>query len=186
MRTYLFPLLLCCACSNSASTTSAPNTKSPADGANVMGASDSPAAPTPKPTKGELITTASGLKYKVLRAGGEEKPIIGQRVSVHYTGRFEDGKVFDSSVLQQRPPLVFPVGTRRVIKGWDEALLGMGLGEKRLLTIPPHLAYGAEGHPGGIPPNATLIFEIELVGLLEKPGQFKAPQKTQTAPSSKP
>lgn len=184
MQKYLFTALLCCACSNSAKTT--PNAKLAADGAGAMGAADSPVAPQPKPAKGELVTTPSGLQYKVLRAGGEEKPVIGQRISVHYTGRLEDGTVFDSSVLQQRPPLVFPVGVRRVIKGWDEALLGMGLGEKRLLTIPPHLAYGAKGFPGAIPPNATLIFEVELVGLLEKPGQVNAPKNLQTGPSSKP
>ena len=154
---------------------------------------ETPNSPTPvaaKTVKGDEVTTPSGLKYRVLRAGLDEKPVRGQRVSVHYTGRFEDGRVFDSSVLQKRPPLAFPVGVRKVIKGWDEALMDMGLGEKRLLTIPPHLAYGENGFPGAIPPNATLIFEVELVGLLEKPASAPsapdAPKKPQVEASQEP
>ncbi len=145
-------------------------------------------AATAKPNT-KQVTTPTGLKYEILRKGLSEKPVRGQRVSVHYTGRFEDGRVFDSSVLKKRPPFVVPVGMGKVIKGWDEALLDMGLGEKRKLTIPPHLAYGAAGYPGVIPPNATLIFEVELVGLLEAPAgtaiPAKAPNPT-TEPSQEP
>ena len=129
------------------------------------------------------ITTETGLKYIILRAGLDEKPVRGQRVSVHYTGRFTDGRVFDSSVLQNRPPLVVPVGMGRVIKGWDEALLSMGLGEKRRLTIPPHLAYGDKGFGTLIAPNTTLVFEIEMVGLLERPSGQPMQPPTTTAPT---
>ena len=135
-------------------------------------------------TQAQEITTESGLKYTVLKKGLDEKPVPGQRVSVHYTGRFTDGRVFDSSVLQNRSPLVFAVGTGRVIKGWDEALLGMGLGEKRRLTIPPHLAYGEKGFSTLIAPNTTLVFEIELVGLLEQPPGQPGTAKTTPAPAS--
>ncbi len=144
--------------------------------------SQSPQPTAPKKADPKEVTTASGLRYVVLRAGLDEKPVRGQKISVHYTGRFEDGRVFDSSVLQNRPPLVFPVGVRRVIQGWDEALLDMGLGEKRRLTIPPHLAYGKKGFSTLIPPNTTLIFEVELIGLLEKPPEAaKNPIKTSPA-----
>ena len=135
-------------------------------------------------TKAQEITTESGLKYTVLKKGLDEKPVRGQRVSVHYTGRFTDGRVFDSSVLQNRAPLVFAVGTGRVIRGWDEALLGMGLGEKRRLTIPPHLAYGDKGFSTLIAPNTTLVFEIELVGLLERPPGQTDGSKTTPTPAS--
>ena len=149
----------------------------------------SPAPVVPKVVKGDEVTTASGLKYRVLRAGLDEKPVRGQKISVHYTGRFRDGRVFDSSVLENQPPLVFRVGMRKVIKGWDEALLDMGLGEKRLLTIPPHLAYGEKGYPKAIPPNTTLIFEVELVGLLDKlpsAPAASAPPKPQVEASQEP
>ena len=147
-----------------------------------------PTSPTAKPqlpaSKNE-ITTASGLKYRVLKEGTAAKPVRGQKISVHYTGRLENGKVFDSSVLQERPPLQFPVGVGRVIKGWDEALLDMRLGEKRLLTIPSHLAYGARSIPNLIPAHSTLIFEVELVGLLEMPRGMKAQPAANTAPKTK-
>jgi len=150
--------------------------------------SPTPSRPMPKPSG--LMTTPSGLQYEILKAGLSEKPTVGQRVSVHYTGRFEDGKVFDSSVLQNRSPLTFPVGVGRVIKGWDEALLTMTLGEKRRLIIPPHLAYGKKGFGNVIPPDSTLFFEVELVGLLELPSQLKggaaapAQRPTEAKPSA--
>jgi len=91
-------------------------------------------------------------------AGAEAK--AGDTVSVHYTGKFENGTVFDTSV--GRAPISFVLGTGAVIPGWDQGLLGMKAGGKRLLIIPPSLAYGSSGY-GPIPPNSTLIFEVELV-----------------------
>jgi peptidylprolyl isomerase len=107
-------------------------------------------------------TTDSGLMYEVVTKGsGDSKPSPGDTVSAHYTGMFLDGSKFDSSV-DRGDPIRFPVGTGRVIKGWDEALLDMTKGEKRILIIPPQLAYGARGR-GPIPPNSTLVFEVELL-----------------------
>jgi len=107
-------------------------------------------------------TTASGLMYQVETKGsGTVKPRPGDTVTAHYTGMFLDGRKFDSS-LDRGEPIRFPVGTGRVIKGWDEALLDMTKGEKRILIIPPQLAYGPPGR-GPIPPNATLVFEVELL-----------------------
>ncbi|MEE8290494.1 MAG: peptidylprolyl isomerase [Candidatus Tectomicrobia bacterium] len=111
---------------------------------------------------GKLHTTASGLRYIVLTKGSGPKPTKGTRIQVHYTGKLLDGKVFDSSVRRGKP-FAFNVGAGRVIKGWDEALLDMRKGGKRLLIIPSHLAYGDRGSPPIIPPKATLIFEVELV-----------------------
>jgi peptidyl-prolyl cis-trans isomerase A (cyclophilin A) len=110
----------------------------------------------------EMVTTASGLRYIVTTEGRGNKPSRGTQVSAHYTGRLVDGTVFDSSV-QRGQPLRFAVGIGRVIPGWDEALTDMRKGEKRILVIPPNLAYGERGAGGTIPPNATLIFEVELV-----------------------
>ena len=110
----------------------------------------------------KAVTTDSGLMYEVIQEGsGTEKPSTGDNVSAHYTGMFMDGRKFDSSV-DRGQPIQFPVGTGRVIKGWDEALLDMKKGEKRILIIPPDLAYGPKGR-GPIPPNSTLVFEVELV-----------------------
>jgi len=107
-------------------------------------------------------TTASGLMYEVVAEGGSDvKPRPGNMVSAHYTGMFLDGRKFDSSV-DRGEPIRFPVGTGRVIKGWDEALLDMTKGEKRILIIPPDLAYGSQGR-GPIPANSTLVFEVELL-----------------------
>jgi len=106
------------------------------------------------------IRTSSGLMYIILKEGSGETPTSGSLVEVHYTGRLLDGTKFDSSV-DRGQRFLFVVGTGRVIKGWDEALLSMKKGEKRVLIIPPGLAYGDKGM-GTIPPNATLIFEVEL------------------------
>lgn len=110
------------------------------------------------------VTTATGLKVVDLKVGTGDSPKSGQGVSVHYTGWLEDGTKFDSSV-DRGEPFVFVIGTGRVIKGWDEGVMTMKVGGKRKLTIPPGLAYGKEG-VGPIPPDATLIFEVELLEIL--------------------
>ncbi len=108
----------------------------------------------------KLATTKSGLQYQVLKPGSGAKPARGATVTVTYEGRFLDGKVFDASAKGQ--PASFRIG--EVIEGWNEALLDMKKGEKRLLVIPPELGYGERGYPGAIPPNSFLVFEVELLG----------------------
>lgn len=109
----------------------------------------------------DAITTDTGLKYVVTAEGSGETPASGTMVKVHYTGKLLDGTTFDSSV-DRGAPIDFPVGEGRVIKGWDEALLTMKKGEKRTLIIPSDLGYGPSGR-GPIPPNATMIFDVELI-----------------------
>lgn len=115
-----------------------------------------------------LITRPSGLSFQILDHGtGETTPKPGQRVSVHYTGWLDEGngipgKKFDSSV-DRGAPFTFVIGRNQVIKGWDEGLLEMKVGEKRRLIIPSALGYGPSGYPGAIPGNATLIFDVELL-----------------------
>lgn len=106
--------------------------------------------------------TPSGLKYVDLAVGQGDTAKKGDLVVVHYTGWLTDGKKFDSSV-DRRDPFSFNLGAGRVIKGWDEGVQGMKVGGKRKLTIPPDLGYGARGAGGVIPPNATLVFDVELL-----------------------
>jgi peptidylprolyl isomerase len=108
--------------------------------------------------------TESGLYYKITRPGTGAQPKRGQTILAHYEGRLVDGRVFDSSYARKQP-LEFAVGIGQVIPGWDEGLLSMKVGEKRTLIIPPQLGYGARGAGGVIPPNAWLIFDVELVDL---------------------
>jgi FKBP-type peptidyl-prolyl cis-trans isomerase len=111
------------------------------------------------------MKTDSGLEYIETLAGTGAQAVAGKTVSVHYTGKLQNGKVFDSS-YNRGTPLDFPLGAGRVIKGWDEGIALMKVGGKAQLIIPPDLAYGARGAGGGlIPPNATLIFDVELVGV---------------------
>ena len=111
----------------------------------------------------EPITTPSGLQYTVTQPGNGAEAKAGQTVSVHYTGTLDDGKQFDSS--RGRGPFSFPLGAGRVIKGWDEGVAGMKVGEHRRLLIPAELGYGSRGAGGVIPPNARLTFEVELLGV---------------------
>lgn len=130
-------------------------------------ATTKPAASTTSPTKvtGPGVKTDSGLQYWEIRVGNGATAKEGSRVRVHYTGWLTNGKKFDSSVDAGRP-FDFTIGNGEVIKGWEEGVAGMRVGGKRQLRIPPSLGYGADGTPGGpIPPNATLIFDVQLLAV---------------------
>jgi FKBP-type peptidyl-prolyl cis-trans isomerase FkpA len=109
-------------------------------------------------------TTSSGLIIEEITLGDGDEATAGQNVTVHYTGWLTDGKKFDSS-KDRDDPFEFPLGGGRVIQGWDEGVHGMKVGGTRKLTIPPNLGYGARGAGGVIPPNASLVFEVELLGV---------------------
>ncbi|MBW4642960.1 MAG: FKBP-type peptidyl-prolyl cis-trans isomerase [Goleter apudmare HA4340-LM2] len=113
-------------------------------------------------SEAKVVTTPSGLKYIELAEGTGATPQTGQTVVVHYTGTLEDGTKFDSS-RDRKSPFSFKIGVGQVIKGWDEGLSTMKIGDRRQLIIPPELGYGARGAGGVIPPNATLIFDVELL-----------------------
>ena len=109
-------------------------------------------------------TTASGLKYVDETIGTGDSPRAGQTVTVHYTGTLESGKKFDSS-KDRDEPFTFTIGVGQVIKGWDEGVASMKVGGKRKLIIPSELGYGSRGAGGVIPPNATLLFDVELISI---------------------
>ena len=109
-------------------------------------------------------TLENGLTIEDLTEGSGAPACAGQVVSVHYTGWLTDGQQFDSSIPRGEP-FSFPLGAGHVIRGWDEGVQGMKPGGRRKLTIPPQLGYGARGAGGVIPPNATLVFEVELLGI---------------------
>lgn len=115
-----------------------------------------------EPSEDALVTTDSGLQYEDLVEGTGAMPQTGQRVTVHYTGTLEDGTKFDSSRDRNRP-FSFTIGVGQVIKGWDEGVSTMRVGGQRKLVSPPELGYGARGAGGVIPPNATLLFDVELL-----------------------
>lgn len=116
------------------------------------------------PTKvtGKPTTTVDGLQYWDIVVGTGATAVAGKKVKVHYTGWLTDGRKFDSSV-DRGQPFEFALGAGQVIKGWDEGVAGMKVGGKRQLRIPPDLGYGSRGAGGVIPPNATLIFDVELI-----------------------
>ena len=116
----------------------------------------------PPPVEGKPTTKPDGLKIWEVKVGTGATATAGKKVSVHYTGWLTNGTKFDSSV-DRKQPFEFPLGAGRVIKGWDEGVEGMKVGGKRRLEIPPSLGYGARGAGGVIPPNATLIFDVELL-----------------------
>lgn len=115
-----------------------------------------------------MVTTASGLQYEDVVVGEGAEAVAGRKVKVHYTGWLYDngqvGKKFDSS-KDRNDPFVFPLGAGMVIQGWDEGVQGMKVGGTRKLIIPSELGYGAYGAGGVIPPHATLLFEVELLGV---------------------
>ena len=132
--------------------------------------SSAPASPKGRPAGQADVSTMApissqtGLSWYVLQEGTGAVAATGDQVAVHYTGWLTDGTKFDSS-LDRGEPIKFPVGMGRVIKGWDEGVTGMKIGEKRQLHIPSALGYGARGAGGVIPPNADLIFDVELVSI---------------------
>ena len=128
----------------------------------VFAIAQAPDAPTKVEGKGH--TTSSGLQYWDIKVGTGPEAKDGKTVSVHYTGWLTNGKKFDSSRDSGRP-FNFELGAGRVIKGWDEGVAGMKVGGQRQLRIPPELAYGAKGVPNVIPPNSTLVFDVELLGV---------------------
>jgi FKBP-type peptidyl-prolyl cis-trans isomerase len=110
------------------------------------------------------MKTPSGLEIEDTTPGSGDEAKAGQRVSVHYTGRLTDGKKFDSS-HDRNEPFKFTLGAGQVIRGWDEGVAGMKVGGQRTLTIPPELGYGSRGAGNVIPPNATLVFDVELLAV---------------------
>jgi peptidylprolyl isomerase len=115
-----------------------------------------------KTAAAKTVTTASGLKYSDIKVGNGASPVKGKQVKVHYTGTLESGKKFDSSV-DRNEPFSFVIGVGQVIPGWDEGVMSMKVGGKRKLIIPSKLGYGERGAGGVIPPNATLLFDVELL-----------------------
>jgi FKBP-type peptidyl-prolyl cis-trans isomerase len=118
----------------------------------------------PTPSDANVVTTPSGLKYVELEEGTGATPQSGKTVVVHYTGTLEDGTKFDSS-RDRGQPFSFKIGVGQVIKGWDEGLSTMKVGGRRQLIIPSELGYGSRGAGGVIPPNATLLFDVELLDI---------------------
>jgi FKBP-type peptidyl-prolyl cis-trans isomerase len=135
-------------------------------GTAVFAQSGSTKPNTSAPTKvsGDGTKTADGLQYWDIKVGTGPAAAAGQTVKVHYTGWLTNGKKFDSSV-DRGEPFTFALGAGQVIKGWDEGVAGMKVGGKRQLRIPPQLGYGDRGAGGVIPSNATLIFDVELLGV---------------------
>src|SRR5262245_5871367 len=153
-------------CNQSKTATS--DTASSSSATTTPSTSSAPAATTSstpgEATTGPEVTLSGGLKYVDIKVGDGAVAESGQPVSVHYTGWLVDGTKFDSSV-DRGQPFKFTLGAGNVIRGWDEGVKGMRVGGKRKLTIPPDMGYGANGYPPVIPPNATLVFDVELLGV---------------------
>ena len=134
----------------------------------MASAQDTKPAEPEKKSESKMIKTASGLQYEDTKVGTGAAPKTGQTCVMHYTGWLYEngtkGNKFDSSV-DRNEPFEFPIGQKRVIAGWDEGVATMKVGGKRILIIPPALGYGARGAGGVIPPNATLMFDVELLGV---------------------
>jgi FKBP-type peptidyl-prolyl cis-trans isomerase len=130
----------------------------------ACGSSNKPGTSSPMQVNGPPTTTASGLQYWDIVVGTGATAAPGSMVKVHYSGFLTTGEKFDSS-RDRGEPFSFPLGAGQVIKGWDEGVAGMKVGGQRQLRIPPALGYGATGAGGTIPPNATLIFDVELLGV---------------------
>ncbi|MBT3606084.1 MAG: FKBP-type peptidyl-prolyl cis-trans isomerase [Candidatus Latescibacteria bacterium] len=124
---------------------------------------DQPSASPAEIADNQYIQAAEGLTYHDIKKGTGLEATKGKHAIVHYTGWLTTGKIFDSSIIKNKPFSVNPLGGGQVIKGWDEGIVGMRVGGHRQLVIPPNLAYGPDGYPGAIPPNATLIFEVYLL-----------------------
>jgi len=137
-----------------------------ASGAGATATPSTPSTPAPAaaatPTGGKVHKLPSGLQYEDMVVGSGKMAEPGMNVSVHYTGWLTDGTKFDSS-LDRNQAFQFQLGAGMVIRGWDEGVKGMRIGGKRKLTIPPDMGYGAQGAGGVIPPNATLVFDVELL-----------------------
>ena len=136
----------------------------------LLFAQDKPADKNAAGETGKTTTTASGLKITTVQEAKNPGALAGDIVWVHYTGKLTSGKVFDSSVGKGKP-FKFTLGQGEVIKGWDEGIVGMKIGEKRQLTIPPELGYGERGAGNDIPPGATLMFDVEMIGIARPANQ---------------
>lgn len=167
------------ACSGQATSTPTAEPTTPPTPTATVPAPTPTEAPTSEPVVHENAqVTASGLQYVEIKAGDGPAPQVGEIVAVHYTGMLEDGTVFDSS-YDRGQPIQFALGRGMVIPGWDEGIGMMKEGGQAKLIIPPELAYGASGAGDVIPPNATLIFEVELVSI--QPGSPAAPAEVDEA-----
>ncbi len=164
---FLVIMSLLAACGDAPATTSADttNTSNTTDSSTTAAVTSTPFASGIPQLTGTPIKTADGLQYIDTKVGDGAEAKAGQTVSVNYTGYLAaNGKKFDSSV-DKGVPFPFPLGTGRVIKGWDEGVAGMKVGGKRRLIVPPNLGYGAGGYPPVIPANATLVFDVELLSV---------------------
>lgn len=160
MRSFLVLALLALALAGCQKTQSDATSATPTAGA-PTGMSGAATTTPPSAATTKEVTMPTGLKYEDVVVGTGAEAQKGKRVSVHYTGRLQDGTKFDSS-LDRGEPYTFVLGSGSVIQGWDEGLVGMKVGGKRKLTIPPSMGYGPSGM-GPIPPNATLLFDCELM-----------------------